>query len=131
MKNDISMFPFETPMDSCFDSNNDGQLSGIETAVRDAALYDSFEQTSKAFEDSDIGFSPSLSSYGKYESKNKPPQKDNEPTVSNGMTTLVCFLVVAIVFGSIALCVAAENQIFLFLGTPLAIILLKVTGVMG
>lgn len=131
MKNDSSMFPFETPMDSCFDSNSDGHLSGMETAVRDAALYDSFEQTSEAFDDSNASFSPSLSGYGKYENKYKLPQNNNASTSNDGLTTLVCFLVVAIIFGSIALCVDAESPIFLFTRTPLAIILLKVTGVQG
>lgn len=41
MKNDSHLFPVETPMDSLFDSNKDGKLTGFETAMRDAALYDS------------------------------------------------------------------------------------------
>ena len=31
MKNDSWMFPTETPMDSMFDSNHDGKLTGFET----------------------------------------------------------------------------------------------------
>ena len=49
MKNDSFFHPFSTPIDSCFDSNNDGELTGCETAFRDAALFDMYN---KATEDS-------------------------------------------------------------------------------
>ena len=39
MKNDSRMFPTETPMDSLFDSNKDGKLTGFETTMGDAEAY--------------------------------------------------------------------------------------------
>lgn len=57
MKNDSFFHPFSTPIDSCFDSNNDGELTGFETAFRDAALMDSYnhfnEDNCSSFNDSD------------------------------------------------------------------------------
>ena len=38
MKNDSFLFPFGVPGDSLFDSNNDGKLTGFETAFRDVAI---------------------------------------------------------------------------------------------
>lgn len=38
MKNDSFLFPFGVTGDSMFDSDNDGQLTGIETAFRDAVI---------------------------------------------------------------------------------------------
>lgn len=38
MKNDSFLFPFGVPGDSLFDSNNDGKLTGLETAFRDVAI---------------------------------------------------------------------------------------------
>lgn len=45
MKNDSPFFPTGTPMDSMFDHNKDGKLTGLETMQRDAMLYDSYQQT--------------------------------------------------------------------------------------
>ena len=45
MKNDSWMFPTGTPMDSMFDHNKDGKLTGLETMQRDAMMYDSYQQT--------------------------------------------------------------------------------------
>ena len=57
MKNDSWMFPTETPMDSLFDSNKDGELTGFETTMRDAVLMDSYnhfnEDDCSSFNDSD------------------------------------------------------------------------------
>ena len=57
MKNDSFFHPFSTPIDSCFDSNNDGELTGFETAFRDAALMNSYnhfnEDNCSSFNDSD------------------------------------------------------------------------------
>ena len=36
MKNDSWMFPTETPMDSMFDHNKDGKLTGYEIICREA-----------------------------------------------------------------------------------------------
>lgn len=55
MKNDSHLFPVETPMDSLFDSNKDGELTGFETTMRDAALYDS----EKCFHESKADYDPS------------------------------------------------------------------------
>ena len=38
MKNDSFLFPFGMPGDSLFDSDNDGKLTGLETAFRDACI---------------------------------------------------------------------------------------------
>ena len=38
MKNDSFLFPFSLPGDGIFDSDNNGQLTGFETAFRDAAI---------------------------------------------------------------------------------------------
>ena len=38
MKNDSFFFPFDLPGDGLFDSDNDGQLTGFETAFRDAVI---------------------------------------------------------------------------------------------
>ena len=56
MKNDSHLFPVETSMDSLFDSNKDGELTGFETTMRDAALYDS----EKCFHESKTDYDPSL-----------------------------------------------------------------------
>ena len=57
MKNDSWMFPTETPMDSLFDSNKDGELTEFETTMRDAVLMDSYnhfnEDDCSSFNDSD------------------------------------------------------------------------------
>lgn len=55
MKNDSHLFPVETPMDSLFDNNKDGKLTGFETTMRDAALYDS----EKCFHESKADYDPS------------------------------------------------------------------------
>lgn len=47
MKNDSWMFPVESPMDSMFDHNKDGKLTGMETMQRDAMLYNIYEQATK------------------------------------------------------------------------------------
>lgn len=62
MKNDSPFFPIDTPMDSFFDSNHDGKLSGMETAFRDATLMDSYEHFNEAndnsvLDDTDFMFS--------------------------------------------------------------------------
>lgn len=40
MKNDSHIFPFPTMEDKFFDSNKDGNLTGIETIFRDAHLME-------------------------------------------------------------------------------------------
>lgn len=42
MKNDSFLFSFCVPGDSLFDSDNNGQLTGLETAFRDAAIMTAF-----------------------------------------------------------------------------------------
>ncbi|MGN1421164.1 MAG: hypothetical protein ACI4XC_06595 [Eubacterium sp.] len=59
MKNDSWMFPTETPMDSMFDHNKDGKLTGLETMQRDAMLYDSYQQTTN---NNSPSFTPNTSS---------------------------------------------------------------------
>lgn len=62
MKNDSPFFPIDTPMESFFDSNHDGKLSGMETAFRDATLMDSYEHFNEendniVLDDTDFMFS--------------------------------------------------------------------------
>lgn len=47
MKNDSFFHPFSTPIDGCFDSNPDGKLTGSETAFRDAALFEMYNNATK------------------------------------------------------------------------------------
>ena len=51
MKNDSFLFPFSLPGDSIFDSDNDGKLTGFETAFRDAAVLTALEYLLGGFDD--------------------------------------------------------------------------------
>lgn len=72
MKNDSPFFPMGTPMDSFFDSNHDGNLSGMETAFRDANLMESYNHF---VNDSDSSYCGNNQSSG-YSAHSNPPKRD-------------------------------------------------------
>ena len=53
MNNDSLLFPFDMPGDELFDSNNDGELTGLETALRDATIIECFGEDDFEVEDFD------------------------------------------------------------------------------
>lgn len=144
MKNDSNLFPVETPMDSLFDSNKDGELTGFETTMRDAALYDADKYFNESREDYDP--SPDLQ-FNKL-NKNGNPQfitsvftNDDEKGYSNppseGASIIGGFGTAAICFGSMALIVAGgiDNPflqlLLICIAIALSIILLKATGIIA
>lgn len=86
MKNDSFFNPFSTPIDSCFDSNNDGELTGCETAFRNAALFEMYD---KATADS----SPS----------NTPTDSEQYDAPSDGTILWSSIGVIAIIIGAFAI----------------------------
>lgn len=130
MKNDSWMFPVETQMDSWFDSNNDGELSGLETMQRDAMLYESYKQTSSAFDSSNNNTSTHYKDYKLTTDKPSKSTNDTKPIVGDWAVTIVSFLVVAILFGSLVFTAKTKNPIVLFLGLAISIGLLWITRIL-
>lgn len=120
MKNDSFFTPFSTPIDSCFDSNNDGELTGCETAFRNAALFEMYD---KATADS----SPS----------NTPTDSEQYDAPSDGTILWSSIGVIAINIGAFAFILSQEthddllNAIVMFFSVALSVGLLKITGVMS
>lgn len=129
MKNDSGMYPVETPMDSWFDSNNDGELSGLETMQRDAMLYESYKQTSDVFEESS-GYSPAKFNSYKYEPK-KPTEQNNEPEpiVTGDWGQTICIVLAALILvGQFIVCAVVGSIAPMFIGTIIGVFLLWISG---
>ena len=136
MKNDSFFHPFSTPIDSCFDSNNDGELTGCETAFRDAALFDMYN---KATEDSGSNnvYSSNQKNYKTYTPSNTPTDSEQYDAPSDSTVLWSCIGVVAIIIGAFAIILSQEtrddllNAIVMFFSVALSVGLLKITGVMS
>lgn len=129
MKNDSGMYPIETPMDSWFDSNNDGKLSGIETMQRDAMLYESYKQTTSAFDNSD-NISPAKYNSYKYEPI-KSEKQDNEPDpiVTGDWGQTICIVLAALILvGQFIVCAVVGSIAPMFIGTIVGMFLLWISG---
>lgn len=139
MKNDSNMFPIETPVDDMFDHDKDGKLSGLETMERDAFLYESYKQTSDAFDD--------LPKNNYSNSRPNNPQfitsvftndedKDYSKPTSDWQMNVGILGTIFLCFGSFALIVSEKVQndlikiIILGGAIFLSVCLLKATGVM-
>lgn len=136
MKNDSFFHPFSTPIDSCFDSNNDGELTGFETAIRDAAL---FEMCDKATTDSSPSnsYSSHQKSYKAYTPSNTTSDSEQYNAPSDSTVIWSCIGVIAIIIGAFAIILSQEtrddllNAIVMFFPVALSVGLLKITGVMS
>ena len=136
MKNDSFFHPFSTPIDSCFDSNNDGELTGCETAFRDAAL---FEMYNNATEDSGSNnvYSSNQKNYKTYTPSNTPTDSEQYDAPSDSTVLWSCIGVIAIIIGAFAIILSQEtrddllNAIVMFFSVALSVGLLKITGVMS
>ena len=136
MKNDSFFHPFSTPIDSCFDSNNDGELTGCETAFRDAAL---FEMHDKATTDSSSSnsYSSHQKSYKAYTPSNTPTDSEQYDAPRDSTVLWSSIGVVAIIIGAFAIILSQEtrddllNAIVMFFSVALSVGLLKITGVIA
>lgn len=136
MKNDSFFHPFSTPIDSCFDSNNDGELTGCETAFRDAALFDMYN---KATEDSGSNnvYSSNQKKYKIHTPSNTTSDSEQYDTPSDSTVIWSCIGVIAIIIGAFAIILRQEtrddllNAIVMFFSVALSVGLLKITGVMS
>lgn len=130
MKNDSGMYPIETPMDSWFDSNNDGELSGLETMQRDAMLYESYKQTSDESEDFDSCSPAKFNSY-KYEEEKSAETNNTSPANTGWVEVLAPIFAILIIIGSLVLAVKAEAAILFFIGAALGAFVLWATGLLS
>lgn len=136
MKNDSFFHPFSTPIDSCFDSNNDGELTGCETAFRDAALFEMYD---KATEDSGSNnvYSSNQKNYKTYTPSNTTSDSEHYDVPSDSTVLWSCIGVIAIIIGAFAIILSQEtrddllNAIVIFFSVALSVGLLKITGVMS
>lgn len=136
MKNDSFFHPFSTPIDSCFDSNNDGELTGCETAFRDAALFEMYD---KVTTDSGSGnsYSSHQKNYKAYTPSNTPTDSERYDAPSDSTVIWSCIGVIAIIIGAFAIILSQEtrddllNAIVMFFSVALSVGLLKITGVMS
>lgn len=136
MKNDSFFHPFSTPIDSCFDSNNDGELTGCETAFRDAAL---FEMYNNATEDSGSNnvYSSNQKNYKIHTPSNTPSYSEQYDAPSDSTVLWSSIGVIAIIIGAFAIILSQEtrdnllNAIVMFFSVALSVGLLKITGVIA
>ena len=129
MKNDSNMFPIETPIDSMFDSDKDGNLTGLETMQRDAMLYESYKQTSSEFDNSD-NISPAKFNSYKYEPKRQTEQSNEpDPIVSGDWVQTICIVLAAIILvGQFVVCGLVGSIAPMFIGTIIGVFLLWISG---
>ena len=132
MKNDSFFHPFSTPIDSCFDSNNDGELTGCETAFRDAALFEMYNNAT-----TDNSSSNSYSSHQKSYKAYTPSDSEQYDAPSDSTVLWSSIGVIAIIIGAFAIILSQEtrddllNAIVMFFSVALSVGLLKITGVMS
>lgn len=136
MKNDSFFHPFSTPMDSCFDSNNDGELTDCETAFRDAALFEMYDKATTDSSSSN-SYSSHQKSYKAYTPSNTLPDSEQYDAPSDSTVLWSCIGVIAIIIGAFAIILSQEkrddllNAIVMFFSVALSVGLLKITGVMS
>lgn len=136
MKNDSFFHPFSTPIDSCFDSNNDGELTGCETAFRDAALFEMYDKATTDSSPSN-SYSSHQKNYKAYTPSNTPTDSEQYDPPSDGTVLWSSIGVIAIIIGAFAIILSQEthddllNAIVIFFSVALSVSLLKITGVMS
>ena len=102
MKNDSFFHPFSTPIDSCFDSNNDGELTGCETAFRDAALFEMYDKATTDSSSSN-SYSSHQKSYKAYTPSNTTSDSEQYDAPSDSTILWSCIGVIAIIIGAFAI----------------------------
>ena len=136
MKNDSFFHPFSTPIDSCFDSNNDGELTGCETAFRDAALFEMYDKATTDSSSSN-SYSSHQKNYKAYTPSNTPTDSEQYDAPSDSTILWSSIGVIAIIIGAFAIILSQEtrddllNAIVMFFSVTLSVGLLKITGVMS
>ena len=136
MKNDSFFHPFSTPIDSCFDSNNDGELTGCETAFRDAALFEMYDKATTDSSSSN-SYSSHQKNYKAYTPSNTPTDSEHYDAPSDSTVLWSSIGVIAIIIGAFAIILRQEtrddllNAIVMFFSVALSVGLLKITGVMS
>lgn len=136
MKNDSFFHPFSTPIDSCFDSNHDGKLTGSETAFRDAALFELYNNAAKDSNSNNI-YSSNNRNYKIHTTSNTTSDSEQYDAPSDSTVIWSSIGVVAIIIGAFAIILSQEkrddllNAIVMFFSVALSVGLLKITGVMS
>lgn len=136
MKNDSFFHPFSTPIDGCFDSNHDGKLTGSETAFRDAALFEMYNNATKDNNSNNI-YSSNNRNYKIHTTNNTISDSEQNDAPSNNTVLWSSIGVVAIIIGAFAIILSQEerddllNAIVMFFSVALSVGLLKITGVMS
>ena len=136
MKNDSFFHPFSTPIDGCFDSNPDGKLTGSETAFRDAALFEMYNNATKD-SNSNNNYSSNYRNYKTHTPSNTTSDSEQYNAPSDSTVIWSCIGVIAIIIGAFAIILSQEtrddllNAIVMFFSVALSVGLLKITGVMS
>ena len=136
MKNDSFFHPFSTPIDGCFDSNHDGKLTGSETAFRDAALFEMYNNATKDNNSNNI-YSSNNRNYKIHTTNNTISDSEQNDAPSDNTVLWSSIGVVAIIIGAFAIILSQEerddllNAIVMFFSVALSVGLLKITGVMS
>ena len=136
MKNDSFFHPFSTPIDSCFDSNNDGELTGCETVFRDAVLFEMYDKATTDSSPSN-SYSSNQKNYKIHTPINTTSDSEQYDAPSDSTILWSCIGVIAIIIGAFAIILSQEkrddflNAIVMFFSVALSVGLLKITGVMS
>lgn len=136
MKNDSFFHPFSTPIDGCFDSNHDGKLTGSETAFRDAALFEIYNNATKDNGSNNV-YSSNQKNYKTHTPNNTISDSEQNDAPSDSTVLWSSIGVVAIIIGAFAFILSQEkrddllNAIVMFFSVALSVGLLKLTGVMS
>lgn len=135
MKNDSFFHPFSTPIDGYFDSNHDGKLTGSETAFRDAALFEMYNNATKDNNSNNI-YSSNNRNYKIHTPSNTTSDSEQYNSPSNSTILWSSIGVIAIIIVAFAIILSQEerddllNAIVMFFSVALSVGLLKITGVM-
>lgn len=126
MKNKSLNNPFPTFSDKMFDGNKDGKLDAIETAFRDAHLYETSQKKLQT-EERKHPVKPAV------EPDKTPISKSNEKSPSAGLQLFTALLVIVILIGAFAFAIYARKSPILSVGAlagaiALVIFLLKDAG---
>lgn len=136
MKNDSFFHPFSTPIDGCFDSNHDGKLTGSETAFRDAALFEIYNNATRDSGSNNV-YSSNQKNNKIHIPSNTTSNSEQYDTPSDSTILWSSIGVAAIIIGAFAIILSQEkrddllNAIVMFFSVALSIGLLKITGVMS
>lgn len=136
MKNDSFFHPFSTPIDSCFDSNNDGELTGCETAFRDSALFDMYNNATEDSGSNNV-YSSNQKNYKIHTPSNTPTDSEQYDAPSDSTVLWSSIGVVAIIICAFAIILSQEtrddllNAIVMLFSVALSVGLLKITGIIA